>query len=423
MTAYQNTVFEAFANNDGQAGLSKKDILSASQMAKNGTLTGDVSSELPAGYKVEKAKYFGAGVGAQVHVKHNKQNSEATLNFKVGVLSSKKPKIKNLKKASVRVQTNNLTKPQQKTEESVLGTAKNWLKTGLDKLTSSFEPQKTTSARGAVNVAMSMGAASAKAKKPAVSTPTKVQGVVRPEINPAKDKATTLPDRYKEYGTWDYDSHSYKNNFSTGGLAGVLCPAGLEHDYTDSQKSFFKSLAKEFDGKPITPNLMNNVISRALDAKAYESEAMSNVITTNIDDLSSATIDKFLRKVDRIHVGGGKFYSEPNADSMKKMYLKLNEQQREIYYQKLLKPESVVGSWATTGDEMSSNFTDYIFEKPVSAATYNKLIYIITDLNKSCNGISKSKTASKEAINTLLQRGQITQAQANELYKAAGLSK
>ncbi len=426
MTAYQNTVFEAFANNDGQAGLSKKDILLASQMAKKGTLAADASENLPDGYKIDSAKYFGAGVGAQVHVKHDKnKSSQATLNFKVGVLSSGKPQAK--------------PKPQENEEKSLWDKAKASFRDGWNYIAGGSDTKKAqpatkkasnTAVSGGVAIGMSSVASnainSAKAQSIAENT-TKPVASKPAQVAETTKTTESSKDRYQIYFEGrDYDytlGRCVNKGFDSYKLADNLYPYACDHGFTPEQEAFFKSIANEFNGKPVTPKLVNEVLSKVLDAKAYDSDSLSEVIINNLEDLTPATIDKFLRKADYIHVASGKFNSSLDVDKMKKMYSKLNEQQKNLYYQKLLKVNSVIGYWATTGDEMNTNFADYIFEKSVSGSTYNKLKALITNVNKSGNGIANSKTLSKEAIDTLLQRGQITFAQANELYKAAGLCK
>lgn len=402
MTAYQNAVFEAFANNDGQDGLSKKDILLASQMAKKGTLAADASENLPDGYKIDSAKYFGAGVGAQVHVKHDKnKSSQVTLNFKVGVLSSVKP------------QDN--PKPQEKEEKSLWDKAKDLVKEGWNYIAGGDdEAAKKTAKPSTPNDSPTVS----NTQKPVESKPAQVA-----ETTKTTESSKERYQIYFEGSHYDYNLDRCVNNgFDASQLADYLCPYACEHGFTPEQEAFFKSIANEFNGKTVTPKLVNEILSKVLDAKAYDSDSLSEVIINNLEDLTPATIDKFLRKADYIHVASGKFNSSLDVDKMKKMYSKLNEQQKNLYYQKLLKVNSVIGFWATTGDEMNTNFADYIFEKPVSGSTYNKLKALISNVNKSGNGIANSKTVSKEAIDTLLQRGQITKAQANELYKAARLS-
>ncbi len=340
MTAYQNTVFNAIANNDGQAGLSKKDILLASNMAKNKTLAADASEGLPAGYKIDSAKYFGAGVGAQVHVQHNKDKSSgATLNFKVGILSS--------------------VKPQAKTQNSA-------------------------------------------------------------KSNSEKTNTASDSNKYEEFYTYEYGV-GLKNSFDSDNFLAAINPSGVEHGFINEEFSHY--LNNNLKGKAVTPKLLDTAISKALDYNAYDENVIAEVVARYQSNLSSETIDKFLKKSNYIHVSEGKYNNSPNVSSMKNLYSRLNDKQKEMYNQKLLTKESVTGFWATTGDEMHSNCVDYIFEKPLKANTYNKLKQLIYNVNKSGNGIDNSRTASKETINTLLQRGQITQTQARELSRLAGLLK
>ena len=112
--------------------------------------------------------------------------------------------------------------------------------------------------------------------------------------------------------------------------------------------------------------------------------------------------------------------------NIKNLYSRLNNQQKEKYYQELLSASAntdcVVHSVNQSDFQTDGNTTArLIFEAPLSAKTYIKVKSLVTTMNKQGNGIRNTKTESKKLINTLLQNKQITQQQANELLKAGNI--
>lgn len=396
MTAYQKSVFDAFANNDNQDGLSKKDILYASQMAKKGTLASDIQNELPNGYKIDSAKYFKTGVGAQVHVQHKEnEKSQATLNFKVGVLSS-------VKSAKSKTVTN--TKTNTNTDYNV----EKDNKTQVKKVKVKGIPYKNVPQAKVV----------ANADKVLMGVPYCIEKGEGDE--PVSDDSSTF------VGNANYKSKGFSSNAFISNIIGASFEVPYGND-DGTYKALYNEL-KKYDGKPITPTIVNAAVSRAVDYNDKCSNSKGHLPTTAQtfialqEYLTPSTINKCLSSIDYIPTAEGKCTYKSDVNDVKNLYQRLTPEQREIYYKKLFTSKSVTEVYSTC-DTMSSNFVDYIFDEKLSKSMYNNLKILITDVNCSGNGIAKSKTASKEAIDKLYQRSQITETQANELYELAGLRK
>lgn len=84
MTSYQFDTFEAVANNDKKAGLSKKDIDKAIEMQKDGKLQEDLQETLKNGYKAENPQRYTNNHAISAYVTNGNKSRSANLIFKYG---------------------------------------------------------------------------------------------------------------------------------------------------------------------------------------------------------------------------------------------------------------------------------------------------------------------------------------------------
>ena len=107
---------------------------------------------------------------------------------------------------------------------------------------------------------------------------------------------------------------------------------------------------------------------------------------------------------------------------MKKLYHRLTPQQRDKYYTSALSLTSNTHYGITTDWQISGESTaSILFETPLSSSTFKKLKDFVTEMN-SPNGIDNTKTECRVLIETLLKKKQITQQQADELFRAGKIS-
>ena len=184
---------------------------------------------------------------------------------------------------------------------------------------------------------------------------------------------------------------------------------------SDEYYCSFRDAISQYQGKTITPQLVDDVINSMMKFdKSIAIGAASSIFRLQ-DYLSATTTDKFLKQTE-IRSINDYAAQEIDVSDAKKFYNKLSPAQKTVYYQKLLNKSAVVGEHLMS-DDASSYFVDYIFEKPISQSTFKLLKALFKDINESGNGVRQSRTATKNAIEVLLQRGQITQQQATELLR------
>ena len=200
------------------------------------------------------------------------------------------------------------------------------------------------------------------------------------------------------------------------------CPFGENEGFwRGNNDDAFNKINEKYKGKEITSENVNNYINEVLSLSTNNYAQLLNSEIFKLQEyLSPTTLNKFLNKMDYIVVEGGKWELSAHFDDVKNLYNKLNSKQKELYYEKLLKPESFVYESPAFGDSVGRSFEEFIFEKPLSPKTYNLLKTTLTELNGP-NGIKNTRTASKDTISGLLKNGQITDIQAQELAKALGI--
>ena len=184
-----------------------------------------------------------------------------------------------------------------------------------------------------------------------------------------------------------------------------------------------------FDNKPITPENIDKLVSIVADGwinkqtstcyDCREASILDNVLPFS-EYLSNETVDKLLsNKEVSVTVEEG---NEQIAE-MKKFYDRMNDRQKDMYYEKILSKEANVQVWGAFNDNQYSgnHLSTLIFDK-VNDKNFARLKNLVADLNKKGNGINNTKTECKVLIDNLLSADKITKAQAKELYKAATLS-
>ena len=195
---------------------------------------------------------------------------------------------------------------------------------------------------------------------------------------------------------------------------------------------------KALNGQKITPEFIDKLINKILDIVdgepywkdlgALVQEGEGTVSTTH----PLADICKFAQylkpeTVDRLLKSGSVIYDRDIDDDKQyfknigNLYSRLNNQQKELYYQNVLSPrnnhqQNTEFDWQADGTHVAA----LIYEIPLSSSTYTKLKNLVITMNEP-NGIANTKTECKALINALLSKKQITKEQANELLKAGNI--
>lgn len=195
---------------------------------------------------------------------------------------------------------------------------------------------------------------------------------------------------------------------------------------------------KALNGQKITPEFIDKLISKILDIVDGQSwwKDLGSLVQEGEGLVSTphplADICKFAQylkpeTVDRLLKSGRVIYDR-NLDDDKQyfknignLYSRLNNQQKELYYQNVLSPrnnrqQNIQFDWQANGTHVAG----LIYEIPLSSSTYTKLKNLVITMNEP-NGIADTKTECKALINALLSKKQITEEQANELLKAGNI--
>ena len=184
-----------------------------------------------------------------------------------------------------------------------------------------------------------------------------------------------------------------------------------------------------FDNKSITPENIDKLVSIVADGwinkqtstcyDCREDSILDDVLPFS-EYFSNETVDKLLsNKEVSVTVEQG---NEKIAE-MKKFYDRLNDRQKDMYYEKILSKEANVQEWGAFNDNQhSGNYLSTLIFDKVNDKNFARLKNLVADLNKKGNGINNTRTECKVLIDNLLSADKITNAQAKELYKAATLS-
>lgn len=366
MTNYQLNIFKAMANNTNEGNgiiLSKADILEAQKKFKQGGFKDDMSEFLVNGYHIEKPKMSTADKYVEAYVTNGKESQSATLRFQIAELDD-------LKKASEKYE-------QEKTGK-----------------------QQTPAATGRA----------ATVSKEALKI-----------LDPDRD------------GKFKFDKNDY---YSYNSLPIPIGGCGLDDK---TEKALYAKL-EALNGQKITPDLIDKLTNILLDTnnpakgqevayagEGYATESILHSVARFAQYLKPETITKLLNEAQATQIdypdSNGYTAHKQNVKNMKTLYNRLTPAQKELYYKQILSAEANTHPSAIYTDQANGKvLADYIFEKPVSAQNYTRIKALITEMNKP-NGIARTKDECKNLIETLKARGQITQAQANELYKAGKINK
>ncbi len=362
MTKYQLNVFKAMANNTNEGNgitLSKADILKAQEKFRQGGFKDDVSEFLVNGYHIEKPKMSTADKYVEAYVTNGKESQSATLKFQIAELED-------LKKASEKYE-------KEKTPSSTTGRAETVSKETLKLLDSDGD------------------------------------------------------------GKFKFDRNDY---YSFNNLPFPIGGCGLD----DKTEEALYAKLEALNGQKITPDLIDKLTNILLDAnnpakgqevayagEGYATDSILHSVARFAKYLKPETITKLLSEQNATHIDfidyENETYHKQNVKNMKTLYNRLTPKQKELYYKQILSPEANSNYGPVYSDQANGkSLADYIFEKPVSAQNFTRIKSLVTEMNKP-NGIARTKDECKNLIETLKARGQITQAQANELYKAGKINK
>lgn len=204
-------------------------------------------------------------------------------------------------------------------------------------------------------------------------------------------------------------------------------------------------ILEKYNGQKITPDLIDKLANVQLDYEKKHPDEMrwtegsapapSMMIDLGryAEYLKPETIDKLLNmdngkssliSVNLLSDWDGNTNQEA-VNNMKNLYDRMNNAQKQKYYETILTKEANTNYHLTTNNEQSygKNLANIIFEEKVSPNTYKQLKSFVADMNTPGNQINNTKTESKNLIDTLYERGQITKAQAQELYATAHIKK
>lgn len=197
-------------------------------------------------------------------------------------------------------------------------------------------------------------------------------------------------------------------------------------------------LQKEFmqcNGKQITPDLIDKLVNIQLDYENKHPDEMHygggeptgdgiierlNIlgdIARFAEYLKPETINKLLNTKDI-------FYNDyTGIKDMKTLYNRLTKEQQQKYYSHLFDTTANIdhNMISSNCQQSGSTLAALIFEPKLSNQTYNKLKNFVSVMNEPGNGIAYTGTECKNLIDALKAKGQITQQQANELYKSANI--
>jgi hypothetical protein len=199
---------------------------------------------------------------------------------------------------------------------------------------------------------------------------------------------------------------------------------------------------KNLNGQKITPEFIDKLINKILDIVANDAmcEDLESLVhegegcvTTDqpLADISKfaqylkpETVNRLLKSGSIIYTTDSSTHPDPGEQYFKNignLYSRLNAQQKELYYQKILSPDenhqmNISYDWQASGEHVAA----LIYEVPLSSSTYTKLKNLVVTMNEP-NDIMYTKTQCKALINALLSKKQINEQQANELLKAGNI--
>ena len=189
---------------------------------------------------------------------------------------------------------------------------------------------------------------------------------------------------------------------------------------------------KMLNGQKLTPDLINKIVNIILDMgnEGIQGATACGEMGQPIPFIEMIKLNNYLKPstVDNL-LNNMNFYTyygdEETADTdelklIKEFYNRLDTKQQDKYYENMLSTRAhVTGNYFEEWQKNGNSMSELIFETPVSNKNFNRLKNLVADLNKKGNGIKATKTQSQLLIETLLEKGQITKQQAEELYKAA----
>ena len=360
MTQYQFNTFKAVANNTKEGEgitLSKNDILRAQDKFKKGQFTEDMSEFLVNGYHIEKPEMSTKDKYIKAHVTNGNEGQSATLKFQIAELD-------NLKQASTEYQK---------------------------------EKNATTS-----------------------------------DKQPTKGRASTVGKEALDKLDPDHDGKFKidRNDFKSWKLPVPIELGGL----SDKDEKLLFDKLESLNGQKITPDLIDKITNILLDinnpakgveinfdGEGYTTESMLFDFARFAQYLKPETITKLLSEKNIVNIeGNGDPNHSKNLKAMKNLYGRLTPAQKDIYYRQILTENANTGGVPFSYQSDGKALADYIFEKPVSSQNFNRIKTLVIAMNKP-NGVAGTKDECKELINTLKAQGKITQAQANELFKAGNI--
>ena len=200
----------------------------------------------------------------------------------------------------------------------------------------------------------------------------------------------------------------------------------------------------KYNGRGITPKLIDSMVSDLCDCEyvattfdgtkvkfklgdvldytaLWWDDSLVWYVLAYVDYLQPKTVNKIMENSKTVSIRRCRWGFYWTFDQISRFYNKLDAKHKVLYYDKLFN-----GGWreyftgkSLTEQYMFDDLWDYIFEKPLSSDTYNKLKDFLMRVNENWNWIRKSKDNSKKAIDQLTEKWQITEDQAIELYMAS----
>jgi len=227
-------------------------------------------------------------------------------------------------------------------------------------------------------------------------------------------------------GKFEYDPESYPSNLPVD--------VNFYGFYDEGKANKYFNKVHALDGQPITPQLIDQLVNIILDAEkeaggiltyegdwSYSTDSPMRDVARFSAYLKPQTIDKLLNTY-TVPLNQSIEYAADNVRCIKNLYDILTPQQREAYYTNLLTPNYNIHYGQLNNSQYPGETTaNLIFESPLSTSTFKKLKDFVIEMN-SPNGVAYTKTECAILIETLLDKKQITQQQADELFRAGKIS-
>ena len=179
-----------------------------------------------------------------------------------------------------------------------------------------------------------------------------------------------------------------------------------------------------FHGQPVTPALIDEMVNVMITFNLLDHrEGALGDLTALSEYLTPETVDRLFEYGENSN-WGEMTISNADVKNAKAFYKRLTPEQQKVYYQRTLSVDATSTQSGSISSEAldGKRLADYIFVDKVQGDVYAILKNYVQEMNAP-NGIRRTKTETKALIDALKNQNKITQAQVNELYKAAGITK